>query len=190
MPTNPQKMMAAVSASMKKRTGRSIEEWIALVEASGIDPLDQLAVRRWLKDAHGVPQNSQWAIADGAARRRGWRPPDLDEYVRQQYGGPKASLRPVFERVRGVIEGFGKDVRLEGRATYTPFLRRRQFAAAAAATRTRVDIGLRYSAAPESDLLVPAKAPGQATHKLSVSSVGEITPEVERLLRIAYDQNG
>jgi hypothetical protein len=110
--------------------------------------------------------------------------------VDQQYSGPKASLRPIFDHVRDILESFGADVRIEGRTTYTPFVRRRQFAAVAAATRTRVDIGLRYTDKPASGLLVQAKAPGQATHKLSLTSMEEITGEVERLLRMAYDQNG
>jgi hypothetical protein len=78
----------------------------------------------------------------------------------------------------------------EGRATCTPFVRRRQFAAVAAATRARVNVGLRYTKAPTSMLLRPAKAPGQATHRLSLTSIDAITSEVERLLRTAYEQNG
>jgi hypothetical protein len=187
---NPEGMMAAVSASMRERTGRTLQEWVALVNSSGIDPLDQKAVRAWLKTEHGVPQNSQWAIADAAARAGGWERPDVEAYVDQQYAGPKTALRPIFDRVRGVLEGLGKDVTVEGRATYTPFVRGRQFAAVAATTRTRVDVGLRYTHPPASKLLTPAKAPGQATHKLSLTSIDAITPEVKRLLRMAYDQNG
>lgn len=182
-------MMAAVAASMQKRTGRTLREWVALVTASGIDPLDQPAVRRWLKKEHGVPQNSCWAIADAAARAAGWERPAVGEYIDRQYVGPKASLRPIFDRVREVVEGFGDDVTVEGRSSYTPFVRRRQFAAVAAATRTRVDVGLRFVTPPDSELLTPAKGPGQATHKLSLKSVEEITQEVEGLLRAAYDQN-
>jgi hypothetical protein len=189
-PANPHDMMAAVADSLEKRTGRTLEEWVAAVHASEIEPLDQNAVRRWLKSEHGVPQNSRWAIADAAARAAGWVRPTVDEYVDQQYTGSKAGLRPIFDRIREIVEAFGEDVRIEGRGTYTPFVRRRQFAAVAAATRNRVDVGLRYSDQPESNLLVPANAPGQATHKLSLASVDEITGDVERLLRLAYDQNG
>jgi hypothetical protein len=189
-PKSPQDMMAAVSASMQERTGRTLEEWVAVVDSSGINPLDQKAVRRWLEDEHGVPQNSQWAIADAAAVAAGWKRPTTEEYVRQQYSGPKERLRPVFERVREIAQAFGDDVRLEGRTTYTPFVRRRQFAAVAAATRSRVDVGLRYTDPPVSELLTTGKAPGQGTHTLSLSSVNEVTAEVERLLRVAYDQNG
>jgi predicted transport protein len=163
---------------------------LGVVAKSGIDPLDQNAVRRWLKAEHGVLQNSQWTIADAAARAAGWRPPTVEEYIDAQYSGPKAQLRPIFERIRELVEALGDDVEMEGRGSYTPFVRRRQFLAVAAATRTRVDLGLRYTAAPTSELLSPAQAPGQATHKLSLTAVAEITAEVERLLRVAYEQNG
>jgi predicted transport protein len=94
----------------------------------------------------------------------------------------------VFDRIREIIEAFGTDVTIEGRSTYTPFVRGRQFAAVAA-KRDRIDIGLRYTNAPVTTLLAPAKSPGTATHKLSVASLKQVTSEVEKLLRAAYDQN-
>ncbi len=189
-PNEPRDMMAAVTASMHERTGRTLQEWVALVHSSGLDPLDQNGVRRWLKAEHGVPQNSRWAIADAAARAAGWERPGVEEYIAGQYTGAKGELRPILDRLREIIDTFGDDVEVEGRSTYTPFVRRRQFAAVAAATRTRVDVGLRYTDPPESALLVAANAPGQATHRLSLESVDDITPEVQRLLRLAYEQNG
>ena len=42
----PADMADAVSASMQARTGRTVSEWVDAVTAAGIDPLDQLAVRR------------------------------------------------------------------------------------------------------------------------------------------------
>src|SRR5690242_21874691 len=89
--------MGAVSASLAERTGKTLDEWVALVQASGIDPLDQNAVRRWLRAEHGVPQNSQWAIADAAARAAGWVRPSTAEYIDAQYTGAKAALRPIYE---------------------------------------------------------------------------------------------
>ena len=185
----PQDMMEAVTASMQERTGRTLEEWVALVQDSGVDPLDQNAVRRWLKAEHGVKQNSQWAIADAAARAAGWVPPTLEEYIGSQYSGPKAHLRPIFERLREVIEALGTDVSVEGRSNYTPFVRRRQFAAVAAATKSRVDLGLRFKEAPASVILTPSKGPGQATHKVELTAVEGVTDEVQRLVAAAYEQN-
>src|SRR5262245_31170675 len=141
---SPDEMMNAVTESMQARTGRTLDEWVALVAEQGPDPLDQNAVRRWLKDVHGVPQNTQWAIADAAARAAGWVRPTVAEYVDQQYAGAKAGLRPIYDRIAAEVLAFGDDISVEGRGTYTPFVRARQFAAVAAATRTRVDLGLRF----------------------------------------------
>ena len=64
MPQTPDGMLSAVSESLAARTGRSLEQRLTLVRSSGVDPLDQATVRGWLRREHGVPQNSQWAIAD------------------------------------------------------------------------------------------------------------------------------
>src|ERR1022692_594041 len=138
MGQTPDDMLSAVSASLAQRTGRPLDEWVALVRASGIGPLDQNAVRKWLRSSHGIPQNSQWAIADAAARDAGWVRPTVAEYVDGQYSGPKAALRPVYDALAAAIGDLGGDVTVEGRSTYTPFVRGRQFAAVAAATRDRV----------------------------------------------------
>jgi predicted transport protein len=187
---DPEEMLDAVSASMARRTGRTVEEWVAAVEGAGLDPLDQNAVRRWLRQTHGVPQNSQWAIADAAARAAGWVRPTVEQYVDAQYRGPKAVLRPIFEAVRGAVLALGDDVTTEGRGTYVPFVRKRQFAAVAAATATRVDVGLRLPAPPASERLQPATAPGAATHRFSLTTVEDVDDEVRALLRTAYEQNG
>ncbi len=189
MPHSPNDMIAAVTVSMKKRTGRTVEQWVALVKKSGVDPLDQNAVRRWLKSEHDLPQNSRWAIADAAARAAGWERPDVEQYIDSQYAGDKAALRPIFDKLRTTIEGFGDDISVEGRSSYTPFVRRRQFCAIAATTKTRIDVGLKYTDAPRSALLTPAKAPGQATHKLSLTKASEISAEVKKLLKVAYEQS-
>src|ERR1022692_2716971 len=58
MGQTPDEMLSAVSASLAVRTGRSLDEWVALVQAHDIDPIDQNAVRHWLRSEHGVAQNS------------------------------------------------------------------------------------------------------------------------------------
>src|SRR5690242_21601804 len=96
-----------------------------------IYPLDQNAVRRWLRTEHGVPQNSQWAIADAAARAAGWVRPSTAEYVDSQYTGAKAALRPIYDALAAAAGELGGDVTVEGRGSYAPFVRGRQFAAVA-----------------------------------------------------------
>jgi hypothetical protein len=38
--------------------------------------------------------------------------------------------------------------------------------------------------------LTAGRAPGQGTHRLAITSEDDVTPEVTRLLRAAYEQNG
>ncbi|MBX3144716.1 MAG: DUF4287 domain-containing protein [Trueperaceae bacterium] len=182
-------VMDATVANMKERTGRGLDEWIALVKSSGIDPHDLKAVRRWLKDEHGAMVNTRWHVADAAARATGWQRPGTEAFIDQQFSGSKAAMRPLFDRLRAVVEDFGDDVSVQGRGGYTPFVRARQFIAVAT-TRTRLDVGLRYTNAPASELLVPSKGPGMGNFKLTLERVEQLTEEVERLLREAYEQSG
>ncbi len=182
-------VMDAALANLEERTGRSLEEWIRLVQGSGLDPHDLKAVRRWLKDEHGAKVNTRWHVAEAAARAAGWQRPSVEAFVDQQFAGSKAGMRPLFDRLRAAIEDLGEDVTVQGRGGYTPFVRARQFAAVAA-TRNRLDVGLRFSAPPESELLVPSKGPGMGTHKLTLERPEQLTDEVEELLRRAYEQNG
>jgi hypothetical protein len=185
----PDDMMSAVTDSMSERTGRTLAEWVALVAASGVDPLDQNAVRRWLRETHGVKQNSQWAIADAAAQAAGWQRPSVEDYIDGQFTGKKAALRPVFDAVRASTLALGDDVTVEGRGTIVPFVRRRQFAATAT-TMSRIDLGLRFTDPPASTRLAPATAPGQATHRVQLFCAADVDDEVRSLLRAAYEQNG
>lgn len=139
---------------------------MAAVTEAGLDPLDQKAVRAWLREAHGVPQNSQWAIADAAARGAGWSRPDPDGYTDALYAGRKAHLRPVHDAIITLAEGLGEDARREGRATYIPVVRRTQFVAVAPGPGDTVRVGFTFrGGAPDLRSLEP-------------------------LLQAAYDQNG
>ena len=189
MPHTPDDMLSAVSQSLATRTGRSLQEWLVLVEASGLDPLDQNAVRGRLRREYHVPQNSQWAIADAAARSAGWVPPTVPEYLDRQYAGAQAALRPVYEALAAAIGKLGDDVSVEGRGSYIPFVRGMQFAAIAAAARDRVDLGLRFTDPPDAARLQESSGPGQATHKVALRSVDEIGDQVLYLLHVAYEQN-
>lgn len=182
-------VMDAAVANLKQRTGRSLDEWVQVVMESGIDPHDLKAVRRWLKDEHGAKVNTRWHVAEAAAKAAGWKRPGVEAFIDQQFSGSKEAMRPLFDRLRALIEDLGDDVAVQGRGGYTPFVRARQFAAVSA-TRTRLDLGLRFTEPPVSELIVPSKGPGMGSHKLTLERPEQLTDEVEELLRVAYEQNG
>ncbi|WP_270887892.1 DUF5655 domain-containing protein [Pedococcus sp. 5OH_020] len=189
----PGDMMAAVSSSLEQRTGRTLEQWATVVKASGVDPLDQRAVRAWLKDVHGVPQNSQWAIAEEAATQAGWVRPDADGYTDALYSGRRAQLRAIHDAVIVLAEGLGPDARREGRGGYIPVVRKTQFVAVAPGPRHTVRVGFRFrEGTPVDERLSPAKGFAQATHWLHLPSDADEDDlrSLEPLLEAAYLQNG
>jgi len=189
----PADMVDAVSASMRARTGRTVSDWVEAVAAAGIDPLDQLAVRRWLKDAHGIPQNSQWAIAFAAAERAGWVRPSADGYADTLYAGPKTALRPLHDAVLAIALGLGPDTEAQGRSTYIPVVRATQFAAIAPGPRGTLRVGLRLrTQVPDDPRLEPAKGFAQATHWVHLPGTSPLSDAatLEPMLAAAYLQNG
>jgi len=185
--------MAGLAASMKERTGRTLDEWVTLVQSEGPDPLDQKAVRTWLKDVHGVAQNSQWAIADAAAVAAGWERATVRGYTDALYTGARAGLRPLHDAVVELALSMGEDTEAQGRSTYVPVVRKTQFVAVAPGPRGTLRVGLRYQGeAPSGERLSPAKGFAQATHWLHLpadaaqADVDSLAP----LLAAAYGDNG
>src|SRR5271157_5790024 len=84
---------------LPEKTGRSVEEWIALVQKSG--PPTEKERREWLKKEHKLGTNSAWWIAervDGKGTEEDTPQAYLktaEAWVEAQYAGPRAALRPL-----------------------------------------------------------------------------------------------
>jgi hypothetical protein len=88
---------------LKDKTGRSLDEWIALVKKAG--PKSEAERREWLKSQHKIGTNSAWWIAERAEGKGG----DEDsaekylaaaaKYVEEQYAVKKEALRPIYESI-------------------------------------------------------------------------------------------
>lgn len=187
MPT-PEQMAAGLAAKMAERTGRDFGEWVRLVVESGIE--GEQAQRAWLRKEHGLTMPNAFAIVDSVSRRAGVRPPTLDETLAAQYAGAKAALRPIYDRIAAIVTAFGGDVDVQPRQTYISFVRRRQFATVAPATKTRVDLGLRLDGVPPEGRLEPAKSTGggMTTHRVALAAAADVDAVVEQWLALAYDR--
>src|SRR5882724_6415915 len=86
-------------AELKQKTGRSLEEWLALIKKSG--PKDEKARPEWLKTEHGLGTNYARFLAEHAGGK-GTELGDPDEYlaaaegyVERMFSGGKEALRPI-----------------------------------------------------------------------------------------------
>jgi Domain of unknown function (DUF4287) len=104
-------MMQKWIRDLPEKTGRSLEEWIALVKKSG--PATEKERREWLKKEHKLGTNSAIRIAE-RAEGKGAEEDTADGYLRAaeewvegQYAEAKAGLRPLYEELLGIALKMG-----------------------------------------------------------------------------------
>jgi len=186
----------AIINNLPKTTGKSIDEWIALVKKSG--PRDEKERREWLKKNYKLGGTTAWMIVD---RVEGKGAEDTDGevylkaavgYVETMYAGSKAALRPIHDALIALGVALGSDVKICPCQTIVPFYREHVFAQIKPSTRTRIDFGLALKGVkkrpPKRLLDTGGLAKGdRITHRIEITSLAEIDAEVQAWLKIAYD---
>lgn len=178
--------MRAIADNLQKKTGKSLAEWIALVEAEA--PATEKERMAWLKAEHQLGRDTAMTILEFA---KGEQEYDPEAMVAAMYDGPKAALVPIYERLMELALALGEDVKAAPCSTYVPLMRRRQFAVIKPTTRTRIDLGLALGDQEASGRLAIAKNVGSAriTHCVGISRLDDIDETVSRWLKEAYEQD-
>jgi hypothetical protein len=184
-------------ATLKEKTGRSLEEWLKLVKKSG--PPTEQERRDWLKQVHGMGTNSAWWIAERSVGKGGETDdPEVylkaaEGYVEKMYGGKKAGLRPIYDELLKLGLSLGKDVKACPCETIVPLYRKHVFAQIKPTTLTRVDLGFALGPRAAEGRLVDTGGyakKDRITHRIPIGAVSEIDREVKQWLRVAYDEDG
>jgi hypothetical protein len=178
------------------KTGRSLAQWIELVQKHG--PTTEKERRDWLKGKHGMGTNSAWWIAERAEGKGGEDgDPDAylraaEAYVKAMYAGPKAGLKPIHDRLIELGLALGIDVKICPCQTIVPLYRNHVFAQIKPSTRTRIDLGLALRDMVAQDRLIDTGGfakKDRITHRIPIASLDEIDIGVERWLRKAYEMD-
>jgi hypothetical protein len=182
-------------AELKEETGRSMEEWLALVKKEG--PKDEKSRREWLKTKYTLGTNKASWIAE-RAEGKGWE--DTPEaclkaavqYVEEQYAGPKEKLRPIFDELLRLGRSIGSDVKACPCRTIVPLYREHVFAQIKPTTNSRIDLGFAL-------MCYKGKLPrrlidtgglakkDRITRRIEITAVEQIDGEVKKWLKTAYD---
>lgn len=181
-------------ATLKEKTGRSLEDWLALVKESG--PKTEKERREWLKKAHGLGTNAAGWIAERAEGR----PSDTDspeaylaaaeKYVEEMFTGAKSGLKPLYEQLLQLGLGMGSDVKACPCQTIVPLYRNHVFAQIKPTTRTRLDLGFALGARKAEGRLIDTGGyakKDRITHRIGISTAADIDGEVKKWLKAAYD---
>jgi hypothetical protein len=181
-------------ASLKAKTGKSLDEWIALVNKSG--PKSEKERREWLKRQHGVPTMSAAWIAERAEGKGGDADsPDAylaaaERYVDEMFAGKKSSLRPLYDELLQIGLSMGEDVKACPCTTMVPLYRNHVFAQIKPATQTRIDLGFALGARKAEGRLIDVGGyakKDRITHRIPIESAQDIDAEVKKWMKAAYE---
>jgi hypothetical protein len=183
-------------AELKPKTGRTLDEWVTLVKKDG--PAGHQSRREWLKSKHKLGSNSAWWIVD-RAEGKGGEEDSPEEYlaaavrfVEDQYSGRKSTLRPIYEQLLVLGKSLGVDVKACPCKTMVPLYRNHVFAQIKPTTNTRVDFGLCFTTykgkLPKRLIDTGGLAKkDRITHRIELTSPGQIDADLKKWLRAAYD---
>jgi hypothetical protein len=184
-----------VLAAMEKKTGKNYEEWIKVVQKSGLKTEEER--RAWLKDKHGLGSNTAWWIAEMSFGRG--RDAVEEEaylklapgYVEEMYKG-KDNLKPIHDALIELGRSLGSDVKVCPCQTIVPLYRKFQFAQVKPTTKTRIDLGLALGDTKATGRLIDTGGfakKDRITHRIPISDKREIDAEVMKWLKKAYERD-
>jgi len=183
-------------SELKPKTGRSLDEWLPLIEKEA--PKTGRERFAWLKSKHKLGTNSAWWLAE-RSQGRGTEDDSPERYlaasqvfVAEQYAGKKEALRPIYEELLRQAGKLGADVKACPCKTMVPLYRNHVFAQLKATNNTRFDLGLalaHYKGRLPKRLVDTGglAKKDRITHRIELKSEDEIDSEVGKWLKTAYD---
>jgi len=181
---------------LKQKTGRSVEEWMKLIQQEG--PTTEKERRDWLKEKHGLGTNSAWWLAErsfGKGEEAG--DPDAylraaEKYVEEMFAGKKAALRPLYDELLQLGLKTGKDVKACPCQTIVPLYRKHVFAQIKPTTQTRIDLGFALGNMKTPKRLIDTGGfarKDRITHRIEITSLKDIDDDLKHWLQVAYDRD-
>ena len=188
MGKTPGEMQAAIAANLKKRTGKSVEEWAD--EARRFAPASRRGRVGWLIKEHGLPRTAASMIAARVEGEADYSDPAA--LLAGLFAGGKAALRPIYDDIVKAATALGSDVQVLPCRTQVTLRRRRQFAWIKAGA-ARLDLGLALPGLTPAGRLLPVAgtdAQDRVRLRIAVAARNEVDAEVKRWLKTAYDLDG
>jgi Domain of unknown function (DUF5655)/Domain of unknown function (DUF4287) len=182
-------------AALKQKTGRTLKEWIELVQKKG--PATEKERRAWLKAEHGLGMNYALWIAEQSAGKGDDGNPETylrqaEEFVESMYSNTKEPLRPIYDELLALGRSLGSDVKVCPCKTMVPLYRKHVFAQIKPTTRTRIDLGLALKGTKVPKRLIDTGGlakKDRITHRIEIISVKDIDAEVKKWLKTAYEMD-
>ncbi|WP_420642734.1 DUF4287 domain-containing protein [Candidatus Leptofilum sp.] len=170
--------------NLEKKTGKSLDQWIAIARASGFEKHGQIV--KYLKTEHGFTHGFANMVSI-KARETAASPKTDDDLIASQYGG-KENLRPIYDALIAAINQFGDDVVIAPKKAYVSLRRNKQFGLIQPSTKTRVDVGINLQGDVIGGRLEKSGSfNSMVSHRVRLTSTDEVNDALIDWLRQAYD---
>src|ERR1700722_13989464 len=167
------------------RTGQDVTVWNRRVAAARLG--DEQALRTWL-DSQGVTGYGQALLVWERFGYPDFLTAEGEELIAGQYAD-RPQLRSVLDAVLAALPAVGPAT-VQARKTFVSLVTpRRTFAVVQAATKSRVDLGLRLDQENPGGRLLPARDLGAATARIPLTRPEDVDAEVLGWLRRASRKN-
>ena len=181
-------MAAKMEANIAENTGKTVEQWVETVKASGLEKHGQIV--KMLKTDHGFTHGYANLVAHRTLKSSHVEASD-DDLVTAQYAGPKADLKAIYDAIMKRVKGCGDGLEVAPKKAYVSLRHKKQFGLVQPSTRTRVDVGINLKGKdPEGRLETSGSFNAMVSHRVRLTSVDEVDDELEGWLKEAFDAAG
>jgi hypothetical protein len=190
MAKSPEEMTASMIANLPDKTGRSLDQWLAITKKAGLARHGEIV--KMLKADHGMGHGYANLVAHETlkASSGGGVEPAGEDLVAAQYAGDKAALKPIYDALVKAIRGFGGDVDFAPKKAYVSLRRAKQFGLIQPSTKSRVDVGINLKGVePTARLEASGSFNAMVSHRVKLGSAAEVDKELIDWLRRAYESS-
>jgi len=174
--------------NLHKNTGKTLEQWITLVNKENIAKHGDIV--KFLKEKHQFTHGFANLIAlKSKAAAPGIESPG-DNPVDAHYKGNEL-LKPIYDKLLEAAQKFGDDVEVAPKKAYVSLRRKKQFALLQPVSKNRFEVGIILKNQPAQGKLEAITTPNaMCTHKINLATEKEIDKEVLQWLKKAYEGAG
>ena len=187
MPQSPDEMANAMIANLKDKTGKTLEQWIAIAKKSGAAKHGEIV--KMLKSDHGMTHGFANLVAHKTLKSDAGSIGDSTDLVAAQYAGDKAALKPIYDALIKAAKSCG-EIEVAPKKAYVSLRRSKQFAIIQPSTKTRVDLGLNIKTEPAKGRLEKSGSfNAMVSHRVRLEKTSDVDKDVKNWIKKAWSDS-
>lgn len=185
MAKSPEEAANSMIANMKEKTGKTLEQWIAIAKKSKAAKHGEII--KMLKSNHSMTHGFANLVAHKTLKSDAGSVSETTDLVAAQYAGPKADLQPIYDALIKAAKRCG-NVEIAPKKAYVSLRRSKQFAIIQPSTKTRVDLGLNMQGeSAKGRLEASGSFNSMVSHRVRLEKAADVDKDVKAWLKKAWD---